>query len=60
MPWSGRGTPVVALTGLDASPTMKSVARLGRCVMKRVARDEDQFAVQGAKAGKILFLIARR
>jgi hypothetical protein len=43
------------LTGLDASPTMKSVARLSRCVMKRVVRPGDEFAERGAKAGKILF-----
>jgi hypothetical protein len=57
--WSGRETPVDALTGLDASPTMKSVAPLCRCVPKRVARDGDEFAVRGTKAGKILFRIAR-
>ena len=48
-------TPVVALTGLDASPTMKSVGRACRRVVARVARDGDGFALRRAEAGEILF-----
>ena len=51
---SAREIAVVALTGLDASPTMKSVAPASRCIVARVARDRNEFARRRAKAGELL------
>ena len=57
--WSGREPPVVALTGLDASPTMKSVVCVSRCVVKRVVGDVDEFPIARSESERDPFLVAR-